>query len=72
MVNITNLLSIGVALAISLGIIFVINNFILQREFDVQSALINILVVGVVLTIAGMITPRITGRKGIEPPKVSV
>lgn len=72
MVNITSLLSIGVALAISVGIIFVINNFILKREFDIQSTIINIVVVGIVLTIAGMITPKIVGRKGIEPPKVNI
>ena len=72
MVSTGNIISIVVALAVAIAVVFVIDNFVLKREFDIQKTIIDIVVVGVILTIGSMVSQRLTKRKGIEPPKVSL
>ena len=69
MVSTRGLISLGVAIAVALGAVFVIDKFVLNREFDVQRTIIDIVIVGVILWIGSMVAQRTTGQKGITPPQ---
>ena len=72
MVSTTSIISIAVAVAVALGAVFIINKFALQKEFDIQTTLIDFVILGVALWIGSMIAQRTTSRKGVDPPKVNV
>ena len=71
MVSTGTIISIGVAIAVALGAVFVINKFALQKEFDIQTTLIDFVILGVALWIGSMISQRTTSRKGVDPPKIN-
>ena len=71
MVSTRGLISVAVAVAVALGAVFAINKFALNKDFDVQTTLIDFVILGVALWIGSMIANRTTGRKGVDPPRPS-
>ena len=72
MVSTKGILSIVVALAVALGVIFIIDQFITKKGFDPTKTVIDIVIIGIALTIAGMVSSKIVGKKGISAPKINV
>lgn len=73
MVKMVNIVSIGVSALAVAGVTFVANKFIFKTEFNAQQAIINAVVVAIVLGVAGMITSKTVGGKGLAeiPTKIA-
>jgi hypothetical protein len=68
-----NIVSIAVSALAVAGVTFVANKFVFKTAFDPKQAIINAVVVAIVLGVAGMITSKTVGGKGLAelPAKIA-
>lgn len=72
MVSTKGILALVVAIGVALGASFVINNFVLKREFDAQAVIVDIVIVSVILFAGSMVAKKVAGKEGISNPELKV
>jgi hypothetical protein len=68
-----NIVSIAVSALAVAGVTFVANKFVFKTEFDAKQAILNAVTVAIVLGIAGLVTSKTVGGKGLAeiPSKIA-
>lgn len=66
MVNTKTILALVVSVAVASGVIFAIDNFVLNKEFDLQKTVLDIAIVSVTLFVGSMVAKKVTGKEGLK------
>lgn len=66
MVNTKTILAIVISIAVASGVIFAIDNFVLNKEFDLQKTVLDIVLVSSALFIGSMVAKRVSGKQGLK------
>jgi hypothetical protein len=66
MVNTKTILALVVSVAVASAVIFAIDNFVLNKEFDLQKTVLDIVIVSVTLFVGSMVAKKLTGKEGLK------
>lgn len=66
MVNTKTILALVVSVAVASGVIFAIDNFVLNKEFDLQKTVLDIVLVSSALFIGSMVAKKVSGKSGLK------
>jgi hypothetical protein len=66
MVNTKTILALVVSVAVASGVIFAIDNFVLNKEFDLQKTVMDIVLVSGALFVGSMVAKKVSGKSGLK------
>jgi hypothetical protein len=66
MVNTKTILALVISIAVASGVIFAIDNFVLNKEFDLQKTVMDIVLVSSALFVGSMVAKKVSGKSGLK------